>query len=466
MAKNRVKRRNSSLICLEIEAERIVAVRFEPAASGPSPLAVAIAERRGQTLAESLVKIGEKLGGGAAVCRVGLAAEYFSFRSVLLPFADERKIAQVLPMELAERVPQEIDRLCLDFLTVSVGPSGATVLAAMIEREELSSLTTALAAVGWVAESLTLAGCDLAAALAASAGQDLLLVDGGGSRSTLFVVSNGTIAAVRALPESATGGGDEMAKTVRQTVLASGLSELLDTEIPLYYNGPAPLPANIAPWTPRPCPQAVVAVGREERLSEERLRRLTVMAGHDSGERDRFEFCKGQFSSRPAPWPAVLGRRRSLLALFLMLLAVCLYLAFDYAGLMVTRNQLRRQVAETFHQAVGAETRLVDPVAQLQVLVKELQVLGTSGGSGPTMVELLAEISLRIPVRVPLRLTRFSAEPEVVLLKGVTGDFASVEMARAALEASPMFRGVTIAAANQEERGRQVTFELQLLPAR
>lgn len=444
----------------------MVAARFEPAASGLSLLTVAIADRRGQTLAESLARVRERLGGGVAACRVGLAAEYFSLRSVLLPFADERKIAQVLPMELAERVPREIDHLCLDFLTVSVTPTGATVLAAMIEREELAQVTTALAEVGWAAESLTLAGFDLAAALAVSAGHDSLLFDAGGSRSTLFVVSNGKIAAIRTLPESATGGGEAMAKVVRQTVLASGLPELLDAEIPLFYNGPIPLPANIAPWTPRPCPQVVIAASRDKSVPEERLRRFTAMAERDSGEKDRLEFCKGQFSPRPESWPAWLGGRQGLWALALMLCAAGCYLAFDYARLMVARDQLRRQVAETFHQAVGDETRLVDPVAQLQVKVKELQDLGTSGGSGPTMVELLAEISLRIPVQVPLRLTRFSAEAEMMLLKGVTGDFNSVETARAALEASPMFRGVTIAAANQEERGRQVAFELQLLPAR
>ena len=468
MAKNRVKRRHSSLICLEIEAEKIVAARFEPATSTPSPLATAIVDRQGQTLAESLAKMREKLGcGGEAVCRVGLAADLFSFRSVLLPFADERKIAQVLPMELAERVPGEIDRLCLDGINVSVTPAGATVLAAMIERQELALVTKALAEVGWAAESLTIAGFDLAAALAAEACQDWLLVDDGASRATLFLARNRRIAAIRALPESVAAGGEEMAKVIRQTVLASGLSELLGAEIPFYYNGTAPPPAPLAPWTPRPCPQGVAAAGRDERLPAEQLRRLVAMAGRDRGEKDRFEFCKGPFRPRPTSWPTLPGRRRGLWALSLMLLAASLYLAFDFFGLMAERDQLRRQVAETFHQAAGAETRMVDPVAQLQVLIKDLQASGANGGgSGPAMVELLAEISLRIPAEVPVRLTRFSAEADMLLLKGVTGDFNSVETARAALEASPMFRGVTIAAANQEERSRQVAFELHLLLAR
>lgn len=462
--------RKQPILCLEIHEETVAAALFRPTASGPELLKAFTIERGGRSLDESLGELVGRLDITTAVrCRVILGAEYCSFRIATLPFADAKKIAMVLPMELAEEVPAEIERLLIDAKPIASSAGGVKMLAALLERALLAEVAAAHKERGLLLESIGIAGYALANSLL-EAGHDSFLLLDGDRRLTLFVAQGGEIVAIRNLattPRRAEEDSSGLAREIRQTILGCGLQELLTSPAVLYYHGPRPMLEAIPPWSVRPYPLWAAPGNAGGQLTAERVRRLMGVAGRNRSASPHFEFCKEEFAARPSPWTTWRGRRRGLSALALLLLAGGMYLAYDYFSLRAEREELRQRVAKTYAEVVPSGSRMVDPVAQLQVLVKEIEgVQRVQGrdGAGHSVVDLLTEISLRVAPQVPVRLTRFSAEAGLLLLRGVTADFNTVETMRGALQQSPLFTEVTISAATQEERGQRVTFELKLLP--
>lgn len=459
------------ILCLEIHEETVTAALLRPTVSGPELLRAINIERGGRSLGESLAELMDRCSVTTVMpCRVIFGAEYCSFRTVSLPFTDTKKIAMVLPMELAEEVPVEIERLLIEAKAIATSAEGVKMLAALIERALLAEVVAAHKQRGLVVESMGIAGFALATSLLQTGHDTFLLLDSDCRHLTLFLARGGEVVVIRSLasaPVVDEGGNEDLAREIRQTILGCGLQELLNAKVVLYYNGPAPMPGGIVPWSVQPCPQPVVLPPAGVEITAEQARRLIGVAERDRRTSRYFEFCKEEFASRPSSWAA--GRRRGLSALALLLLAAGIFLAYDYFSLLGERDELRQRVAKTFSEVAPSGSRMVDPVAQLQVMIKELagvQRPPGSLGARSSVVELLTEISLRVPPQVPVRLTRFSAEAELLLLRGVTGDFNSVETMRSVLQQSPLFREVTISAATQEERGQRVSFELKLLPVR
>ena len=461
-------RGNSNLLCMEIAGDTVAAALFAPAAPQPRPLAAAVVARDGRPLSQCLAELRRRLGQAPVErCLVALGAERFSFRTVSLPFAEPRKIAMVLPMELSEQVPQAIDELLIDFTLAGAADPGVTVLAALLPRLLLAELHEALAEVGWRPSSITVAGFDLARSLLSRGERDFLLLDGEAGRFTLILAHEGRVAGIRPLfagAALAAGAEAELTGEIRRTVLASPLADPAFSGMSLLHNGHCPLAAAV-PWHLRPCPAAAAPGEISGELGEARLRRLFAMAARPPREGQRLEFCRGEFAPRPSLWRG--GGRRGWAVLAMALVAAGLF-GYDYYRLVAQRDDLQRRLAATFAETAPPGSRMVDPVRQLQVMIRELETAGARGGASgqAAVVDVLAEISLRIPVQLEVRLARFAADGEMYLLKGSTGDYNTVEAVRAALERSPLFAGVSIAAASREERGARVGFEMKLLPAR
>ncbi len=466
-------RGKSNLLCVEIVGETVAAALFASAATQPRPLAAAMVARDGRPLGQCLAELRRRLGEAPGErCLVALGAEHFSFRTVSLPFAEPRKVAMVLPMELAEQMPQPIDELLVESTPVGAADnSGVTVLAALLPRLLLTEIYAALAEVGWRPSSVTLAGFDLARSLLARGEEEFLLLDGEAGRFNLLLAHGGRVAGIRPLfsgAELAAGAEVELLDEIRRTVLADPRGGLALSGASLFHNGPCPVAVSAGPWHPRPCPIAAAPGEILGELGERRLRRLFAMATRPAREGQRLEFCRGEFAPRPALLRAAGQRGRAALAVALGLLVACGLFGYDYARLVAQRDDLQRRLAAAFAETAPAGSRMVDPVRQLQVMIRELEGAGARNGATgrATVVEVLAEISLRIPAQLPVRVARFAAEGEMYVLKGSTADYNTVEAVRAALERSPLFSAVSIAAATQQERGQRVGFELKLLPAR
>ncbi len=89
----------------------------------------------------------EELQGFGAVA-ASWAAERSSLRVVALPFDDRAKVARILPFEVENYVPFEVDDKILEHRIIRLGEGSCRVLSCLADREEVREQLEAMAAIG------------------------------------------------------------------------------------------------------------------------------------------------------------------------------------------------------------------------------------------------------------------------------------------------------------------------------
>jgi len=126
---------------------------------------------------------------------------------------------------------------------------------------------------------------------------------------------------------------------------------------------------------------------------------------------------------------------------------------------------LKERGEEIFTASMPEITRIVDPVRQLQVEIREMKkgMLGDAKlESDLKVLDLMAEISVRIPQSTNVHVIRMVADGNSVLLRGLTDNFNSVDSLKRVLERSNYFSSVTINSANLAAQSSDIRFELRL----
>ena len=78
------------------------------------------------------------------------------------------------------------------------------------------------------------------------------------------------------------------------------------------------------------------------------------------------------------------------------------------------------------------------------------------------ILDLLKEISVRIPKSVDVHINRMVIDPETVRITGKTVAFNEVDKIKNDLEPSTIFGEVTISSANLDRTGKKVQFEIKI----
>jgi hypothetical protein len=200
--------------------------------------------------------------------------------------------------------------------------------------------------------------------------------------------------------------------------------------------------------------------------SMDRALATALKGGTKSG---RFNFRKDELKKRKSS-----REYRHLLLKFaipmaLVCMAVAGYWANEYRNLLARQETLRNQIVGVFKETLPGVEKIVNPVQQLQVINKQIRATykpGGDKGAGYTIIDLLAELSARIPVTYKVKVVRLVADVDTLRIKAVTGDFNTVDNTQKELEKSHFFKNVVITSANQSAQGDEVSFELKLDLAR
>ena len=178
-----------------------------------------------------------------------------------------------------------------------------------------------------------------------------------------------------------------------------------------------------------------------------------------------FNFRKEAFATRKS----FAANRTLVFAIVLPLVSVVLlsivYLWVDYTKLLKKQNELNAQIQAVFTETLPDVTRIVDPLQQLQVKIRETrQTTMDKDGTLPamTILDILAEISAHIPETLDVRLARFVVDDNGLRIKGTTDTFNTVDAIKKGLEQSPAFSNVEISAANLDAKSSKIRFELKL----
>ncbi|MEK6201219.1 MAG: type II secretion system protein GspL, partial [Desulfobulbaceae bacterium] len=444
----------------------------------------------------------QKIDVQDASCHIALEADSFFYRNLSLPFTDSKTINKILPLELEENTPVKIDNLLIDSMIARDDKQKSRVIAAMIDRELLTTQLATLQALGIDPQTVTISAIPTALRLAHTPGlpADFLLLNIDLQRATLILVQSGHITLIRPLvfdpglqsgfqidqdshaikafrPENIDDTFQALITAIRQT-----LQSIFHThELAVYLSGPVGsltgtadriqaglggLCRSCAPAAADPSgqfvPQFVPPV--DEKWLSGIMDDCVNLGWQITKNWKSFNFRKEAFATKKSFTDRALAIAITLPLISAALLAM-IYLWVDYRSLLKEQNDLNAQVRAVFTETLPEVTRIVDPIQQLQVKIRETRQSSMGKDTGLpaiTILDILAEISVNIPKSLDVRLARFVVDDSGLRLKGTTDTFNTVDAIKKGLEQSPAFNSVEISAANLDPKSSKIRFELKL----
>jgi general secretion pathway protein L len=454
-------------------------------------------------LAASILLLCEQVGWPEGVCVCGLPLSMLSVRTLNLPFTEVKKIAQALPFELEEQLIAPLDTLIYDFYPGQRTDAGSLIAAFALEREVLSGLLDTLRP-QVDPEVVMPAMVALAAQIAASErdAQDFLVVHADLHSSNLTLVTERTPIFCRRLshpepmivhpPFSWDNDSIQVIDPERMAECIRLLSRQVELSLDYFRmeSRSAVRPERVVLTGPLAEVAGVtdlMAAALQLPLATVDLLALAGVAATDEqreqwrGDQDNralalalqglktplLNFRRDGFA-KPR---SLLAAKRPLIAAsacaLLLAVAGLGFLGYDYRQLQRQDKAVTEEMTALYKSAFPSVTKVHDPYAEMQAKLKAAQ-----GPESPTpllvaekrVLNVLADISRRLPADLDLRVSRLSIDRETVLMRGTTGTFNAVETIKSALSASDRYKSVQIvsATADKDKKEGTIRFEIQM----
>lgn len=435
-------------------------------------------------LLAALEVLNEKMDLAGSDNVVSIPAEHFTFRNLQIPFSNAKKIRMVLPLELEPTLPYSAKDLVIDFHTLNGTPSGdqTELIAAAIEKTRLSPYIEALASSRFDPERLTLSGLPIALLLAnqADLDEDQLFVEIDENCGTLFVLAGGRLQLIRSFPLPKAGASKSklLCAQIQQTLAAFQESSELNFEpLEVVVSGSGLIKANMfeeisgaldVPVKPAALADRLdipVESYTETQWNPARMDNALALALTEIEGLGGLNFHKGQYAAQK-----FLTRHKSHLVKTGILAAVVLALIFfnlivDSYTLKKRIRRIDDQIAQIFQSSFPEVKTIRQPYEQMQTKLQEVQkssVFQAEAGQHVRSIDILNNISEKIPANIKVDLTRLVIQPKSVLISGTTDTFNSVDDIKNRLEQIQYFEKVTISSANIDRSGNEVRFMLKV----
>ena len=462
-------------------------------------------------LKEALEQLFADAAFRGAVCVTALHAGRLSFRSIRLPFRDDRKIRQTLAFALEPVIQTPLEEVFIDY-THARRTEESEIFAALAPRTLVGETTELLKPYVRETAVIDISAVSLTLRLMRIRGgpETLLLLDVGARDTTAVFACGGRIPHIRHFPfggEAATqaiaialnrdtaeaeavkrsGNIPSMAAAASGEVCRRFCNELVSTQKALIWQGviaEAPTLVLLTGGGSRtPGLEAILAenfpasVERVDLLAEggfqieEALRQSWDPAVMDQAlalaARPMVKGSGFNFRQLASEARAGYGEFRDRLKKGAMAAAVIVILAIveiglDDYGSRLHLASLKRDLNAEFKKYDPEATRVVDPVAQLRGKIAEARKLSAGMGdtTEATALDLLREISVIAPAN--LLLTSFSLDGDAIALKGEALNFDAVDTFKKAFANSKYFKTVTIGTTNMMKQGNKVEFDLKV----
>jgi hypothetical protein len=369
-------------------------------------------------------------------------------RLLVLPFGDERTLAQVVPLEMRGQLPGEPGDARIGFEVVVRTSTRAQVLALVVRGGDLDAVAQAAAQAGATLAGLTAAPLALRWLLPPGFTGTVLRADG--TETTVSVWDGGAPRALRALvacARDANAVAEELAWSMRAFGGAPG---------PFVLAGPDASDALVDACRLRhPTAELLSLAHLATDADAAGMLASPVACALALGALDghaRVPF------ALPAMTPRLVTPRARRLALAAALVAA---LDVGIARLELAARGARTQAAL---EAVAARALpgepIVAPRAQLEAAVARARHAAGSGAYGSALGRL-REVSERVPEGLVLDVTRLTLEGEQLQLVGDAPTFETVDVLRRALTGSARLRDVVADEVRTTVDGTRVSFRLR-----
>ncbi|MBW1999503.1 MAG: pilus assembly protein PilM, partial [Deltaproteobacteria bacterium] len=428
------------LLCLDIDSDSVSVVQVQSGLKAYRVLACAHAVIE-EGLERTLGQILQGMDLENDICRVAVSADRASYRNLRLPFKDEKKIRQVLPFEVEAVVPFSIDEVVTDFLAIHRAQEGE-ILAVSLRKDYIRELLQNLGEHGVEPNLLEVRCAPLASWLLKrqDTPEDGLLLDLGHRRGTMVLFSGGRINLIRSFrlehdpsflesPAILESRLEPFCKQLGNTIHAFAWSNNL-TPRPqkIFLSGTGAVPGTeemISRFLALPVEQ--VNVRQDKRVLMDReiaeawkplvMDHALALALRGGGKGAGLDFLKDEFETRGRFSGLRTGIRRVSAAMIIVLCFLIADLAVDYYLMKKRYDMLDRRITLVYRETFPGAGRIVDPLKQMKIKLKEVQ--GSSGllpstDSEPRVIDILKDISVRIPKSLDVHLTTMVISPEKV----------------------------------------------------
>ena len=477
---------SKKIIGLDIQDRAIAAVMVESSYKGHQLVDHALVDLEGPAdvddhLSHALEQLTQMMDLTGALCITAFPADRISYRNLQVPFKQVKKIRQMLPFELEPTIPYAVEDVIIDFQTIRNDPvsESTDLVVAAINREQLGEFLGTLSKFNLEPEIVTISGYSTALCLAnlAEIPEQALFVDIDDRKTTVIAVNAGKVSLVRPLPAGALAddNGELVCNQIRQTLLA--YQDVQNDEFQpdkIYLTGSANgFVARIGQVLSIPTQRADIVSQSPVKLSTEtvltwkpeRMDHALALALMDVSGIKGMNFRKGPFAitKRWLEHKNRIIQTGILAAVVLIMLLANVF--FNYFSTEKRVGAIENQIESIFRSAFPEVTRIVDPLQQMQGKVDEAKKTTLSAGTDRNqipMIDVLNEISRRIPKSVDVIVSRMVIGDDNVLITGNTGAFNFVDEIKGALENSELFESVTIVSTNKEQKGNRIRFRLKV----
>ncbi len=492
------------ILGLDISSDSVAAVQVVWGLKGHQVTACdhVMIEEEG-SLEEALKTLVERLGPVTEVCFSSLPGEHVSYRNLRMPFRDKKKIRQTLLFELETVVPFPVEDLLVDFTIVDQSDQ-SEILAASVRRAYVSQHLEQLQDLGINPEVLDISGLPTLSWILRQTGtpDDGLLLHIGRKRNTMVLFLKRRVALIRpisfnggimveaALNETNNGPVDTEVIEQIESSLRSFCTEVKNTlhafewenrrsvsPEKVFVTGAGTLYPDTVDFLNRflDLPVEKVDLSKDPGIQmDEDIARAwnpalmdnaLALAIRKTKEDLGFNFRRDEFEVRKEYFGHKKEIRKVAAFLIIVLCLLCLSLGTDYYFLKQRYQLLDDQITQVFKETFPDVKRIVDPAHQMKVKINEIKKTASSLpgiGTETKVLDLLRDVSVRIPESADVNISRMVVDTDTVLMKGETDTFNTVDMIKKGLEPSDFFGAVTISSANLDRSGNRVTFEIKL----
>jgi general secretion pathway protein L len=447
------------------------------------PFAAAPEDTDGLTAA--LDSLTAQLDITGSVCALSLPAEHVSFRNLKVPFKQAKKIRQILPFELEPTLPLPVENLVVDFHVIKTdGASEETdLIAAAMDIERLQGYMDRLARYAIDPEIVTVGGYAAAVCLArlAQLPENAMMLNVDTRFATLVAFEDGRLHLIRPFPKGAADSQQlkTLSQNVRRTLFAfEAAGNPTCRPDMIYLSGPAAGQNGFA----HEMSQLLAVPARRTDLVRDIPAKLSnpPETGWKSEQMDNalalalleiigikgLNFRKGPFAVKKR-WAE--HRRQFIRSAVLLTLLIVLMLANLFVGTYLKTKRLEAlntEINGIFQSTFPEVKKVVDPLQQMRAEIeatRKASLFPMQDGGGERMIDILDELSRRTPANLNVQFSRLVAGTEdSVTITGDTDTFNTVDAMKGSLEASTIFKEVTIVSTNKESDGNRIRFRLKI----
>ena len=473
-----------------------------------------------QALAELFAK--GRIGGDTVI--TSIPGHQVSARMIKLPFADRKKMDKVIPFEVEGHTPFNIEEMVVSYHIVKVEEGGAQVLALLVKkdvlRDHLKTLEQAKISPK-IVDLDVLSLYSISTLILQDIEDPFSLADIGASKTSICIVDGGHLSMIRSLPiggEAITGAIQkefdlsyeeaEQGKTSHGILLETKgkseeeirFSKCIESAVSplvremkqtfhsyeadhhqkvrrIYLCGGTSALGNVVPYLSR---ELEIEASPLNTL-EAPFNKLTMkgvptgliphglglgLRGVGNGSFSQVNFRRDEFAFQSE----VKEIKGKFLYAGIWMLALLLLVSFDFYLKLNAKQKhyedLNGEIRRVFTSSLPEIKNIVNEVQQMRAKIEELKrdplLSSEAGMEGMSVLELMREITLRIPEDVRVDMKDLAINEGRVAITGETDSFESVDKIKAGLQKFTGFKRVALTQAKIGVKGDKVEFKFSI----